>query len=338
MVEVNNEGYILDFLSEDNSNEMERVRGKAEEVTLKYFSNAIYIRGLIEISNHCRQDCYYCGIRRSKKDLIRYRLSPNEIVNEGLKAYEWGFRTLVLQGGEDINISDDYLIDIIKRVKKVHEDMRITLSLGIRPRESYKNLKEAGANRYLLRHETADEGLFNILHPGDQRLEDRINALLNLKSLGFQVGAGFLVGPPKAKIHNYIEDLRFLKYLKPQMVGIGPFIPAKGTPFEKEEAGSVTLTLKLLSLIRLTFPKVLLPATTALNTLNKEGRLLGIKHGCNVLMPNISPEVSKKNYTLYDNKAKGGLEGDNNLLKLDRELSKINRRIYIGQGDGPLNS
>ncbi len=303
------------------------------EVREKVYGKDIYIRGLIEFTNYCKNDCLYCGIRRSNKCAERYRLDKEEILNSACQGYNLGFRTFVMQGGEDGYYTDEILVDIIKSIKEKYPDCAITLSLGERSFESYKKLKEAGADRYLLRHETASKSHYEKLHPKEMSFDNRVNCLKNLKKLGYQVGAGFMVGSPFQTEENLADELIFLKKLKPQMVGIGPFIPHKDTPFKNENAGSVELTLFMLGLIRLTLPNVLLPATTALGTIDPLGREKGIKAGANVLMPNLSPVGVRKKYMLYDNKICTGDEAAQCVECLKNRIAKTGCKIVVSRGD-----
>ena len=275
---------------------------EAVRIRKEVYGTDVYTRGLIEFTNYCKNDCYYCGIRRSNPNAKRYRLTEEEILACCENGYELGFRTFVLQGGEDPYFNDDRMVDIVRKIRAGYPDCAITLSIGEKSYESYKRFREAGADRYLLRHETANDVHYRKLHPEEMRLEARKQCLYDLKTLGYQVGAGFMVGSPEQTAETLADDLVFLKELDPQMVGIGPFIPHHDTKFAKEEAGSVDLTLKLLSVLRLLLPKVLLPATTALGTLDPLGREKGLSAGANVVMPNLSPVENRKQYELYDNK------------------------------------
>ena len=289
----------------------ETVRELANEavrIRKQYYGDGVYTRGLIEFTNYCRNDCYYCGIRRGNLRARRYRLTKEEILECCAGGYELGFRTFVLQGGEDRWFTDERTADIIRAIRSGYPDCAITLSMGERSYECYRMWKEAGADRYLLRHETADEAHYGMLHPSEMSLAVRKMCLYDLKLLGYQVGAGFMVGSPGQTADCMAEDLVFLKELQPHMVGIGPFIPHHDTAFAKEPAGSVELTLFLLSVIRILLPKVLLPATTALGTLDQKGREKGLAAGANVLMPNLSPLKNRKQYELYDNKICTGEE------------------------------
>ena len=305
----------------------------AQETAQKSFGRQIFVRGLIEFTNYCKNDCYYCGIRRSNKNAARYRLTQEEILECCRAGYGLGFRTFVLQGGEDYFYSDEDIAAIVRAIKAQHPDCAVTLSIGERSRETYALWKKAGADRYLLRHETADCAHYAKLHPAELSPQNRQNCLYTLKELGYQAGAGFMVGSPYQTAENLADDLMFLQKLRPQMIGIGPFIPHHDTPFKDEPAGSVELTLVLLAVLRLLFPHVLLPATTALGTLAPGGRLLGIKAGANVIMPNLSPQNVRGKYLLYDNKLHTGAEAAEALNELQREIASIGYRIVSARGD-----
>lgn len=305
----------------------------AQQAAQKSFGRQIFVRGLIEFTNYCKNDCYYCGIRRSNKNAARYRLTKEEILECCRAGYGLGFRTFVLQGGEDYFYSDDDIAAIVRAIKAQHPDCAVTLSIGERNRETYALWKQAGADRYLLRHETADCTHYAKLHPAELSAQNRQNCLYTLKELGYQAGAGFMVGSPYQTAENLADDLMFLQKLRPQMIGIGPFIPHHDTPFKDEPAGSVKLTLVLLAVLRLLFPHVLLPATTALGTLAPGGRLLGIRAGANVIMPNLSPQNVRGKYLLYDNKLHTGAEAAEALNELQREVASIGYRIVSARGD-----
>lgn len=305
----------------------------AQETAQKSFGRQIFVRGLIEFANYCKNDCYYCGIRRSNKNAARYRLTQEEILECCHAGYGLGFRTFVLQGGEDYFYSDEDIAAIVRAIKAQHPDCAVTLSIGERSRETYALWKKAGADRYLLRHETADCAHYAKLHPAELSAKNRQNCLYTLKELGYQAGAGFMVGSPYQTAENLADDLMFLQKLRPQMIGIGPFIPHHDTPFKDEPAGSVELTLVLLAVLRLLFPHVLLPATTALGTLAPGGRLLGIKAGANVIMPNLSPQNVRGKYLLYDNKLHTGAEAAEALNELQREVASIGYWIVSARGD-----
>ncbi|MBQ6263922.1 MAG: [Clostridia bacterium] len=279
----------------------------ADEVRRSVYGTEVFLRGLIEFTNYCKNDCLYCGIRRSNT-ADRYRLSKERILDCCKTGYKLGYRTFVLQGGEDPFYTDDVLCEIVSSIRHFYPGCAITLSIGERSEESYRRLFESGANRFLLRHETADEEHYAILHPGEMSLANRKQCLFNLKKTGYQVGSGFMVGSPYQTMHNIISDLRFLQELSPDMIGIGPFLPAAGTPFENFPQGSVKLTLRLISVLRLMFPHALIPSTTALGTLHPQGRELGLKAGANVVMPNLSPVEYRGKYSIYDNKICTGEE------------------------------
>ena len=306
---------------------------KARLACEKHYGKDIYIRGLIEISNYCKNDCYYCGIRKSNPNCTRYRLTKDEIIECCKEGYDLGFRTFVMQGGEDGHYTDEMLCDIVSTVKKLYPDCAITLSLGERSYESYKRLWDAGADRYLLRHETADKDHYQRLHPKELSLENRMECLKNLKEIGYQVGCGFMVGSPYQTTENLAKDLKFIEEFSPHMCGIGPFIRHKDTPFKDEKDGSVELTLFLLSLIRLIKPTILLPATTALGTLLSGGREKGILAGANVVMPNLSPLSVRKKYMLYNNKISTGQESAQCVDDLKERMKAIGYNVVTAKGD-----
>ena len=316
--------------------EMDYLASTAREVADSIYGKNVYVRGLIEFTNYCRNDCYYCGIRRSNKEAERYRLTEEQIMECCQMGYELGFRTFVLQGGEDPYFTDDRICEIIRNIKNRYEDCAITLSIGEKSRASYERYFEAGADRYLLRHETAYECQYRKLHPAELSLENRKRCLWNLKEIGYQVGAGFMVGSPGQTMETLYEDIRFIKELQPHMVGIGPFIPQHNTPFKGEKAGTLEETLKLLSIIRLIHPKVLLPATTALGTIHPMGREKGILAGANVVMPNLSPVSVRKKYELYDNKICTGDEAAECKNCLQSRMEKIGYTIPVDRGDSQL--
>lgn len=320
-----------------NESGNERVRkmltDEAVRLRKKYYGKKVYTRGLIEFTNYCRNDCYYCGIRRSNKNADRYRMSKEEIMECCKNGYGLGFRTFVLQGGEDAWYTDEKISDIVSSIKNKYPDCAITLSIGEKSYESYKMYKEAGADRYLLRHETASDRHYRMLHPKEMQLSVRKQCLYNLKELGYQVGAGFMVGSPGQTKECLAEDLVFLGELHPHMVGIGPFIPHCDTKFAAEKAGDLELTLFLLSVIRIMLPKVLLPATTALGTIDPSGREKGLKAGANVVMPNLSPVDNRKKYDLYDNKICTGEEAAECRGCLQRRVESIGYHIVNERGD-----
>lgn len=308
---------------------------KEEAVRLRrqYYGDAVYTRGLIEFTNYCKNDCLYCGIRKSNGNAVRYRLTKEEILSCCERGYGLGFRTFVLQGGEDPYFTDERMEEIIRSVKKAYPECAVTLSVGERSRESYRLWREAGADRYLLRHETASEAHYSRLHPKAMSLKARKDCLFMLKELGYQVGAGFMVGSPGQTYEELSEDLLFLLELQPQMVGIGPFIPHHSTPFGGEKAGSVDLTLRLLSVIRILLPKVLLPATTALGTMDPLGREKGLSAGANVVMPNLSPLQNRKQYELYDNKICTGEEAAECRSCLAKRVESVGYYLSAERGD-----
>lgn len=310
---------------------------KAVEVRKTVYGTDVYIRGLIEIGNICKNDCLYCGIRRSNKKCQRYQLTAEEILDRCRSGYELGFRTFVLQGGENPALHDDMLCQLIRRIKAEFPDCAVTLSLGERGYESYRQLREAGADRYLLRHETAASAHYRQLHPAEMSFENRMQCLQDLKALGYQVGCGFMVGSPFQTAAHLAQDLKFIEEFKPQMCGIGPFIPHCDTPFGIHPSGSVDMTCYLLSIIRLIHPHILLPATTALGTLDPEGREKGILSGANVVMPNLSPSAVRKKYMLYNDKLSDGEESAECLDSLRRRMEAIGYRIVTARGDYKQN-
>ena len=311
----------------------EYLAGLAENRRKSVYGTDVYIRGLIEISNICKNDCLYCGIRRSNRNCQRYRITPEEILACCDEGYGLGFRTFVMQGGEDGFFTDEVLVPLIREVKRRHPDCAVTLSLGERSRESYQALFDAGAERYLLRHETADKAHYESLHPKDMSFDHRMQCLRDLKDIGYQVGCGFMVGSPGQTAAELARDLKFIEEFRPHMVGIGPFIPQKDTPFGGETAGSVELTLYLLSVIRLILPEVLLPATTALGTMDPLGREKGIRAGANVVMPNLSPASVRKKYALYDNKISDGAESAQCVEELRTRMERIGYAVVTDRGD-----
>ena len=321
------------YLIENRSDEAAKTLAeKADGIRRKIYGNTVFIRGLIEVSNFCKNDCLYCGIRRSNKSCDRYRLTKEEILECCAEGYDLGFRTFVLQGGEDAHFSDAVICDIVESIKKNHPDCAVTLSLGERSEESYKKLKLAGADRYLLRHETADADHYAKLHPEEMHFEKRMNCLKNLRKLGFQTGCGFMVGSPFQTVETLAKDLKFIEEFKPDMCGIGPFVPHNATPFANEERGSAELTCYLLSIIRIIHPPVLLPATTALGTIDGNGREKGILAGANVVMPNLSPSSVRKKYELYNNKLSDGDESAQSKENLSKRIKKIGYEIVTDRG------
>lgn len=306
---------------------------KARETAKNVYGNSVFIRGLIEISNVCKNDCLYCGIRRGNKNCSRYRMTPEQILACCREGYPLGFRTFVLQGGEDPYFTDGVLCDIVSQIKSEFPDCAVTLSMGERSRESYKRLRDSGADRYLLRHETADKEHYQKLHPSDMSFDTRMECLHNLKEIGFQTGCGFMVGSPYQTAESIAKDLKFIEEFKPQMCGIGPFVPHKETVFAEEPAGTVELTCYLLSVVRLISPSILLPSTTALGTIDPEGREKGILSGANVVMPNLSPTENRAKYELYDNKLSGGAEAASNKKELEKRMESIGYKVVTNRGD-----
>lgn len=304
----------------------------ADEVRRAVYGTDVYIRALIEISNICKNNCYYCGIRCENREVERYRLTKEQILSCCEQAYRLGFRTFVMQGGEDPFFTTSVLCDIVSQIRETYPECAITLSLGEKSKEEYKALYEAGANRYLLRHETANAGHYGKLHPKTLTLENRKRCLFDLKDIGFQVGAGFMVGSPFQTTQNLVEDLRFLQELNPDMIGIGPFLPHHATPFASYPKGNLETTLRLLSILRLLFPHALLPATTALGTLHPGGRIMGLKAGANVVMPNVSPLENRKLYALYENKIGTDAESAEGLALLKAEVSQAGYRVVESAG------
>lgn len=305
----------------------------ARQVRENIYGKDVYIRGLVEFTNYCRNNCYYCGIRRGNTNLCRYRLSDSEIYSCCDEGYSLGFRTFVLQGGEDIYFTKEKLCVIIENIKKKYPGCAITLSVGERDYKDYLAWYESGADRYLLRHETATEEHYNKLHPKEMSLSHRKECLLQLKEIGYQTGAGFMAGSPYQTPECIVEDLYFLYELKPHMVGIGPFISQKDTPFADKENGTLEQTLFLLGIIRLMLPYVLLPATTALGTIAPSGREMGLLAGANVVMPNLSPAAVRDKYCLYDNKLSSGSESAQCIQLLRESIEKTGGRMAMGRGD-----
>lgn len=330
--ELDVEGYthLIDNRDDEAAAELSE---RAVSVRKEIYGNAVFTRGLIEISNICKNDCTYCGIRRSNRNVERYRLDADTIVACARDGYEYGFRTIVLQGGEDGYYTDEVLSNIIGRIRESCPDTAITLSMGERSRESYERLFEAGANRYLLRHETATKEHYEKLHPAEMSFDNRIRCLYDLREIGYQVGAGFMVGSPFQTTADIARDLAFTQEFKPDMCGIGPFIPHRDTPFRDCPAGTLELTLYLLSIIRLIHPPVLLPATTALGTIDPKGREKGMLAGANVVMPNLSPVAVRKNYELYDNKICMGEESALCRGCLARRMQTVGFEVVVDRGD-----
>lgn len=321
---------LVRLISTDEYDEI--LRKNADEVRRSIYGTDVYIRGLIEFTSFCRRNCFYCGLRReNRRD--RYRLTDEQIMECCENGYSLGFRTFVLQGGEDPFYDDIHICRLVSGIKERFPDCAVTLSIGEKPRESYLAYKKAGADRYLLRHETADPEHYGKLHPSEMSCENRMRCLYDLKELGFQTGAGFMVGSPFQTAENIVSDLRFMQKLQPEMIGIGPFIPAAGTPFEKYPAGELRLTLRLISIIRLMFPNALIPSTTALGTIHPNGREMGLAAGANVVMPNLSPTSVRKLYSIYDNKICTGDEAAECRRCLESRVTAAGYRIVTHRGD-----
>lgn len=306
---------------------------KARAIRKQYYGNDVYMRGLIEFTSYCKNDCYYCGLRRSNREAERYRLTKEEILECCAIGYDLGFRTFVLQGGEDPAFTDEKIVDIIQAIKDSYSDCAVTLSIGEKSRDSYLAYFKAGADRYLLRHETANDEHYRKLHPAELSPENRKRCLYDLKEIGFQVGTGFMVGSPYQTTENLAEDLLFIADLSPEMVGIGPFIPHHDTPFAAEKGDSGELTLFMLGLLRLMLPSALLPSTTALGTADPLGREKGILAGANVVMPNLSPTDVRKKYLLYDNKICTGDEAAECRFCMQKRMTDIGYDVVVARGD-----
>ena len=306
---------------------------RAAAVRDRVYGKQVFIRGLIEFTNYCRNDCNYCGIRRSNRNCSRYRLTQEQILGCCEAGYGLGFRTFVLQGGEDPWFTRDRITELVRAIKGKFPDCALTLSVGEKDRETYQEWFDAGADRYLLRHETADPEHYSQLHPKELSLENRMRCLRDLKDIGYQTGCGFMVGSPGQTPEMILRDLRFIQEFRPQMVGIGPFIPHKDTMYRDEKAGSAALTLRLLAILRLMLPDVLLPATTALGTVLGDGRQQGMLHGCNVVMPNLSPEDVREKYALYDNKLSFGAEAAESVQLLKASMAAIGHQVVTDRGD-----
>ena len=305
----------------------------ADTIRKQIYGDEVYIRGLIEFTNYCKNNCYYCGIRKDNKKAVRYRLSKEEILSCSSEGYSLGFRTFVLQGGEDPHFSDKLICEIVSEIRESYPDCAITLSIGEKTKESYLAYFNAGANRYLLRHETAVEEHYKKLHPESMSLKNRKQCLFDLKEIGYQVGSGFMVGSPYQTTENLIADIRFLQELKPDMIGIGPYINHAQTPFSEFSNGSLELTLRLIAILRLIFPYALIPATTALGTIHPQGRELGLKAGANVVMPNLSPVKVRKLYDLYENKICTGEEAAQCRGCLERRVKSAGYNIVTSIGN-----
>lgn len=304
----------------------------AREVAVARFGKGIYIRGLIEVTNYCRNDCYYCGIRRSNRNVERYLLTPEQVLACCRVGYELGFRTFVMQGGEGV-IPEERVAEVVRAIRNEFPDCAITLSLGEYERETYQRFFDAGANRYLLRHETADAAHYARLHPAGMSLEHRMQCLRNLREIGFQTGTGIMVGSPGQTTDTIVQDILFIERFRPQMIGLGPYIPQRDTPFAACPAGDIRTTLMLLAIFRLMFPDALIPSTTALASIAPDGREQGILAGANVVMPNLSPADTRAKYALYNNKKATGLEAAEGLRGLEAQFNAIGYHISYDRGD-----
>lgn len=321
------------LLTTEDKEALEYLRTSARAVADAVYGRQVFIRGLIEFTNYCKNDCLYCGIRRSNAKADRYRLTKEEILSCCDNGYGLGFRTFVLQGGEDAYFTDERICDLVISIKKRYPDCAVTLSIGEKEKSSYQAFFDAGADRYLLRHETADEAHYRSLHPKEMSLSHRKQCLWDLKEIGYQVGCGFMVGSPEQTVDTLYEDLQFIKELQPHMVGIGPFIPQKDTPFGEKQAGTLDQTLRLLSIIRLIHLHVLLPSTTALGTIHPLGREKGIQAGANVVMPNLSPVAVREKYRLYDNKICTGDEAAGCRHCMSRRMESVGYQVVVSRGD-----
>lgn len=324
---------IEDICRLENADALEYLRKLACQTAQKSFGNKIYTRGLIECTNICRNDCFYCGIRRSNQKIERYRLDKEDILACCREGYALGVRTFVLQGGEDGAYTPSFVADVVKSIKAVYGDCAVTLSFGEQEYDTYSRWREAGADRYLLRHETANKQHYESLHPSEMSYENRVRCLYDLKELGYQIGSGFMVGSPYQTPINLAEDLLFLVKLKPHMIGIGPYIPHKDTPFAKMASGTLKQTLVMISLLRLMFPKALIPSTTSLGTIAPDGREQGFLYGANVVMPNLSPISVRKKYMLYDNKICTGEESAQCRSCLDLRVKSVGYELVVDRGD-----
>ena len=322
---------LLRFFSEPQ--EEEPLFAAADAVRRQYYGDAVYMRGLIEFTNICKNDCYYCGIRKSNGNAVRYRLTQEEILACCAEGYDLGYRTFVLQGGEDGYFTDEKICAIVSAIKAAHPDCAVTLSIGEKSRESYQAYFDAGARRYLLRHETADPAHYRKLHPAEMSLENRKRCLFDLKDIGYQVGSGFMIGSPYQTPETLLADIRFLQELNPAMIGVGPYITHSETPFAEMPSGGLHFGLRIIALLRLMFPKALIPATTAFGSLHPTGRELALKAGANVVMPNLSPVAVRKHYDLYENKVCLGDEAAHCRGCMERRIASAGYRAVVAVGD-----
>lgn len=321
------------YLLENYSKEAAKLLAqRANEVRLKNYGDKVYLRGLVEFTNYCHRHCKYCGIRSENKKVSRYRLLEGEIIDCINRGYELGYRTVVLQGGEDVYYTDDKLVALLERIKDKWPEIAITLSIGEKSYAAYKRYFEAGAERYLLRHETASDALYKSLHP-HMSYENRMRCLSDLKDIGYQVGTGFIVGLPGQTAAHLVQDLMFIKAFKPHMVGIGPFMPQKDTPLGTMPAGTADMTTYLISILRLLQGDLLLPATTSLGSIDPLGREKGLKAGANVVMPNLSPVEVREKYALYDGKVCTGDEAAQCRRCIEKRIEQAGYKVDMGRGD-----
>ena len=324
---------LVSLLQTDDEDAVAYLAYRARMVAQSRFGRGVYVRGLVEISNVCRNNCYYCGIRRGNATAVRCRLGVEDIVACCREGHRAGFRTFVLQGGEDPAQDEEFVARVVTALHKEFPDSAITLSLGEKPQASYERFFRAGANRYLLRHETFGESHYRMLHPEEMSRKARLQCLYALKRIGYQVGTGIMVGSPGQTLQNVVDDLLFMSHFRPQMIGVGPFVPHRATPFADELPGSVSLTLRLLSVLRLMHPASLIPATTALSTLSDDGHVLGVLAGANVVMPNLSPINKRACYELYNRKAAWGAESAEGLAILQKQLETVGYHVDYSRGD-----
>lgn len=324
---------LLSLLSDYTTADLEKINDSARQLSLSIFGNKVYTRGLIEVSSYCRNNCYYCGLRAANSEAQRYRLTKEQILSCCRKGYELGFRTFVLQGGEDMVQTDDWFVDVVSSIRSEFEDVAITLSLGERGEEAFQRFYDAGANRYLLRHETFNKSHYGILHPDAMSHETRIDSLVTLKKIGYQVGTGIMVGSPFQTLEHIVEDILFIERFRPQMIGIGPYISQHNTPFAGKPNGTMEMTLMLISIFRIMNPQALIPSTTALSSIHPNGRERGILAGANVVMPNLSPEECRSKYAIYDNKRSMGSEAAEQWKRLDEMMNGIGYTLSRERGD-----
>lgn len=326
-------GYLPLLDTHLSAEDQELIRSEAQRIAIERFGHGIYLRALIEVTNSCRNNCLYCGLRRDHTALPRYVLSDEEILHSCRDAYAAGLRTFVMQGGETGAFPAHRISAIVRRIKEEFPDCAITLSLGEWERPDLQSFFDAGADRYLLRHETRNDEHYSRLHPAEMSASHRRQCLSWLKEIGYQTGSGIMVGSPGQSLEHIAEDLHYLAQLQPEMIGIGPFLPHSATPFASHPAGDLQLTLRIISILRLMFPDANIPSTTALATLSPQGRLLGIQAGANVVMPNVSPPSQRANYSLYDGKAHSGAEAVEGIRLLAEQLATIGYHIDLQRGD-----